>query len=892
MAKQPKQFDSTRAEFTDRHYQEAADTGYIQQKDRLARRITDSYTIDNVPATTASDRDDAINVSKTEHGYHVEVTIADVAGHVPLASQDEKSLDHVAHSRATTIYRPWGNDPMFPEPLEKRMSLEHLRKRLGMCVHIDLDENFMPIDGSTRFEPVITRAVATDYAGAYKRIESQKSSTARDTFKLMKQVSDGLQRNFFGRTGNLDKFAKDERAYDPNTANLDENKLSIMKMVETYMLLANNRVASFFEETDLPFVYRNFDGSNVGRDGIERAYYSPDCTKHTELAKDGLKGAYCHFTSPIRRGADYFNEHMAHYAVEAIQTIENLVEARIPEDQKETLKPTIHEQLWSHAPAILNAMGHENKRGVVAALGNALHPTMHPLLSDEDYINLVTNIASNLGYKKLPVDKGTLREYCNQINAIVIAEEHFAREARRQEREEEKYARHEATAKAWQDKEQKAKNKADKDALKAELRALNKDEFTYLLESCSATGILPKRVQREAISRFKMHQYKSSDMPQLVSNGAWKEGTPLPPKMQLAYDAMQVMIVAQYPDDSRWQKLKREAIKAIKNRPSEINGIADMAMAGGYLKGQFVYGDAVIPKGVEQQLPTERDHYCAAIIGLKPDDGGLIMSAPKYSIGNDMRSASSHAIYSFLEHFAMTQLQPMRQSSMPSQLYLNMEDPDRPRKDIVTDMCRQLPNFPHPQEAVIKEADDRGFVEVKVSIALSDKEEDLIEVKAHAYAPGQGLEVAKERAFEKAYKRIARNRVFGDKLKLMDMERRHDPVEVHLQTLTQPHKELEKRVKEKGWSMETSFDDDKGRMIGSGVVRFDANVLIDRGKDGEPILAMGQGPNKDCAMSEACQNALVELGMVDPKQLTEESAPGVGGWVLDSLRDSERITTR
>jgi len=108
-------------------------TQAAQESGRADLRAIGHVTIDS---ESAKDFDDAIAVEKTDSGYRLYVSIADVAHFVPPGSQ----LDKEAYERGTSVYFPGRVIPMLPEKLSNDLcSLIPNRDRLTFTAILEFD---------------------------------------------------------------------------------------------------------------------------------------------------------------------------------------------------------------------------------------------------------------------------------------------------------------------------------------------------------------------------------------------------------------------------------------------------------------------------------------------------------------------------------------------------------------------------------------------------------------------------------------------------------------------------------------------------------------------------------------------------------------------------------
>ena len=318
---------------------------------RMDLRDWQTVTIDG---EDAKDLDDAITLTKEGDLYELGVHIADVSNYV----QESSELDVEALKRGTSVYLVDRVIPMLPHKLSNGIcSLNAGENRLALSCIMKIDEKGSVID-HTIAETVIKVDRRMSYTSVKKILEDRDEAECEryhdliPMFELMKELSHILRERRH-RRGAIDfdfpeaKIILNEsgepvdiKAYDRNVAT---------KIIEDFMLVANETVAEDYFWQEIPFLYRvhetpdedkmkklvtflqNFgytmhmqggqeirpkevqklldkiEGtpeeamiSRLALRSMKQARYSPDNDGHFGLATQ----YYTHFTSPIRRYPD------------------------------------------------------------------------------------------------------------------------------------------------------------------------------------------------------------------------------------------------------------------------------------------------------------------------------------------------------------------------------------------------------------------------------------------------------------------------------------------------------------------------------------------------------------------------------------------------------------
>ena len=317
---------------------------------RLDLRHLQTVTIDG---EDAKDLDDAISLTKEGDIYHLGVHIADVSNYV----QYNSALDREALKRGTSVYLADRVVPMLPERLSNGIcSLNQGEDRLALSCLMDINEKGKVVSHQIA-ETVINvneRMCYTDVKNILEDTDEEAKKRYEELipmFFMMKELS-GILRNSRHHRGSIDfdfpeskiilnaaGKAIDVKPYEANVAT---------KIIEDFMLMANETVAQEYCTEEIPFVYRTHDNpdpekveslltllhnqgvkiqkakeeitpkeiqqiiesieglpneamiSRLVLRSMKQAKYTTECSGHFGLAAK----YYCHFTSPIRRYPD------------------------------------------------------------------------------------------------------------------------------------------------------------------------------------------------------------------------------------------------------------------------------------------------------------------------------------------------------------------------------------------------------------------------------------------------------------------------------------------------------------------------------------------------------------------------------------------------------------
>ena len=316
-----------------------------------------------IDGADAKDLDDAVYVEKTDLGYKLYVSIADVSYYVKEGTE----LDTEALKRGNSIYLVDRVIPMLPRKLSNNLcSLNPHEDKLTFTVEIDFDARGKVI-GNDFYKSVIKSKYRMTYTDVNKIFEGdeeliEKYSPVHKMFTEMLELSH-IIRNTKKRRGSIDFELPEIKVV------LDENKLvkkievrergEAEKLIEDFMVAANEVVAEKLFWEEIPAIYRvhedpdkakisvlneslakfgyyikNLDDLHPGKfqtiiekttglpegylihklilRAMQRARYANKNLGHFGLASK----YYLHFTSPIRRYSDLVVHRMLGRSIE------------------------------------------------------------------------------------------------------------------------------------------------------------------------------------------------------------------------------------------------------------------------------------------------------------------------------------------------------------------------------------------------------------------------------------------------------------------------------------------------------------------------------------------------------------------------------------------------
>lgn len=317
---------------------------------RMDIREMQTITIDG---EDAKDLDDAVSLTKEGDIYHLGVHIADVTHYV----KEGAALDKEAFRRGTSVYLVDRVIPMLPHKLSNGIcSLNPGVDRLALSCFIDIDSKGNVI-GHRIAETVIRSDSRMTYSDVSKIIEDKDEELIKKyedlvpMLMLMLELSEVLKSRRHRRGAINFDFPESKIIVDYNGKPIEireyeRNKAT--KIIEEFMLIANETVAEDYFWQEIPFLYRTHDNPDeekikalaifinnfgysirIGNEDIHpkelqkllnRIEDTPEEALISRLTLRSMKQAkytvantghfglsakyYTHFTSPIRRYPD------------------------------------------------------------------------------------------------------------------------------------------------------------------------------------------------------------------------------------------------------------------------------------------------------------------------------------------------------------------------------------------------------------------------------------------------------------------------------------------------------------------------------------------------------------------------------------------------------------
>ncbi|WP_245855916.1 ribonuclease R [Bacillus oleivorans] len=234
----------------------------ILESDIGNRRDLRDQTIVTIDGADAKDLDDAVTVSKLENGnYKLGVHIADVSHYVKEGSP----IDREAFERGTSVYLVDRVIPMIPHRLSNGIcSLNPKVNRFTLSCEMEIDSSGHVVKHEI-FESVIKTTERMTYADVNKILVDKDGETRKHyetlipMFEDMEALAQILRNKRMGR-GAIDFDFKEAKVLvdedgKPTDVVLRERSVA-ERLIEEFMLAANETIAEHFHWLEVPFMYR------------------------------------------------------------------------------------------------------------------------------------------------------------------------------------------------------------------------------------------------------------------------------------------------------------------------------------------------------------------------------------------------------------------------------------------------------------------------------------------------------------------------------------------------------------------------------------------------------------------------------------------------------------
>lgn len=460
----------------------------VSETDRQGRMDLREVQMVTIDGEDAKDLDDAVSLQMDGDCYVLGVHIADVSNYV----QERSAMDKEALKRGTSVYLVDRVIPMLPRRLSNGIcSLNEGQDRLALSCIMTIDQKGC-VQDHVITESVIHVDRRMTYTSVNKILEEQDAEEIQTyqefvpMFQNMQKLA-SILRTKRRKRGSIDfdfpetKVILDEegtpvdiRPYERNTAT---------RLIEDFMLIANETVAEDAFWQELPFVYRTHDNPDPDRmrklstfinnfgytihfkdeevhpkelqklleklegtkeegqisrltlRSMKQAKYTTTCSGHFGLAAK----YYCHFTSPIRRYPDLQIHRILKDALrgrmseERIEHYQNLLEEvsrqssdrerKADEAERETIKLKKVEYMSQHlGETFEGVISGVTAWGVYVELPNTIEGLVHAASLQGDYFEY-----NEREYEMVGVHTGKTWKLGQAVTVRVVAADRLSR---------------------------------------------------------------------------------------------------------------------------------------------------------------------------------------------------------------------------------------------------------------------------------------------------------------------------------------------------------------------------------------------------------------------------------------------------------------------------------
>ena len=326
----------------------------VNQSDIEFRKDLRGLTMITIDGEDSKDLDDAVSLIKEDGIFELGVHIADVANYV----QERSALDREALKRGNSVYLPDRVIPMLPKRLSNGIcSLNAGEERLALSCTMRIDSEGRVLDSKVE-ETVILVDRRMTYNEVFDLLEDRADLALKsDCAGLINMLQDMLELSRILRKKRMGNGAIDFD-FPESKVILDDNLRAVKiesresniatRIIEEFMLCANETIARTFYYQEVPFIYRSHEQPDIEKLRV-LSDYAASLGAHFRVPKDkvhpgiiqkliesvrgtpketmigtvalrSMKQAryttdpighfglsmeyYCHFTSPIRRYPD------------------------------------------------------------------------------------------------------------------------------------------------------------------------------------------------------------------------------------------------------------------------------------------------------------------------------------------------------------------------------------------------------------------------------------------------------------------------------------------------------------------------------------------------------------------------------------------------------------
>ncbi|OIJ18031.1 ribonuclease R [Anaerobacillus alkalidiazotrophicus] len=234
----------------------------IDPEEIKGRRDLREQTIVTIDGADAKDLDDAVNVERLDNGnYKLGVHIADVSYYV----KEDSPIDKEAFERATSCYLVDRVIPMIPHRLSNGIcSLNPKVDRLTLSCEMEIAPDGQVVAHEI-FQSVIRTTERMTYTDVRKILQDEDDEVTKryepliPFFKQMGELADILRKKRMER-GAIDFDFKESKVLvdeegKPTDVVIRERSIA-ERLIEEFMLAANETIAEHFHWMKVPFMYR------------------------------------------------------------------------------------------------------------------------------------------------------------------------------------------------------------------------------------------------------------------------------------------------------------------------------------------------------------------------------------------------------------------------------------------------------------------------------------------------------------------------------------------------------------------------------------------------------------------------------------------------------------